>query len=256
MNNAQEASDLAEEMDRYSRNFITHELNSFDQFVELIESMTIDCFYLDWNYINLSIIDVVEKLRNSKKHRRSAIFIVTDSHQSQIPLQYSALQIDMILTKPIAKEMVAQACKKSVAKKMNQIIPEDFNVMILDNNPEIIELMTGHLEQMNHHRFKSATSIKEAKNLLMKNDFDLFLLDWNLDDGTCIDLIEFLRSNPDRTRLINSLVMVITGRDDVDDIMTLLRYNVKDHIIKPFNYDEFEEKLIYGLDRHVKTLSK
>ena len=93
---------------------------------------------------------------------------------------------------------------------------------------------------------------KDAKQKLQTNDYDLLLLDWNLDDGTCLDIIEFVKAKPVSARTKAAVTVVITGRDDVDDIMTLLRYGIKDHIIKPFGFQEFEDKIGYALEKNIK----
>jgi response regulator of citrate/malate metabolism len=38
----------------------------------------------------------------------------------------------------------------------------------------------------------------------------------------------------------------------VEDIITLLNYGVKDYLIKPFNFNEFENKLDYALEKGQK----
>lgn len=46
----------------------------------------------------------------------------------------------------------------------------------------------------------------------------------------------------------------MTGRNAVEDIMTLVAKDVKDHIIKPFDQYEFEDKIYYALERHQKRM--
>lgn len=124
--------------------------------------------------------------------------------------------------------------------------------MVLDNSPEILELISLHLSELGHVKYDLCKGIKEAKLNLVDKDYDLLLLDWNLDDGTCIDLIEFIKTSSLSPQTKQALTVVITGRDDVDDIMTLLRYGIKDHIIKPFDFSEFEDKITYAIDKHLK----
>ena len=226
----------------------------FDHFISTISSKKIDCFILDWKYTECSIVDLAEKLRKSNKYRRAPLAFVTEKKDAKLPFQYSVLNVDFVISKPFQLEEYKDSFVKSIEHKSSHIIPENFNVLVLDNNPDILELMEMHMEQLKHKNFDMCESVESAKKLISEKDYDLMLLDWNLDDGTCIDLIEFSRAKNQTPRVQQALIMVITGRDDVDDIMTLLRYNVKDHIIKPFDYGDFEEKIIYALDRHKKSV--
>lgn len=137
----------------------------------------------------------------------------------------------------------------------NGLIPKNLKVLILDDNPDVLQVLGMHMEQLDHKNFVTCTSVIEAKKMLQTMDFDLLLLDWDLDDGTCMDIIRQARSNKSSKRLKEALTIVITGRNDVEDIMTLVQMNVKDHIIKPFDYAEFEDKIVYALERHHKQKS-
>ena len=149
------------------------------------------------------------------------------------------------------KDIIANL-KQNIIRALAPVIPKDFNILVLDNSHEILEVISMHLHDLGHAKFDLSHSIQEAEKKLIQNDYDLLLLDWNLDDGTCIDLIEFIKSESLSERTKSALTMVITGRNDVDDIMTLLSYGVKDHIIKPFEFSEFEEKISYALEKHSK----
>lgn len=224
----------------------------FDEFINHIQTQKMDCFFLEIDYRGFSVVDLTEKLRKSNKYRRTPLVFVSDKKDRDILHRYSALNVDMVITRPFVFDDINSQLLKVLDKRFSRIIPEHYNVLVLDNNPDIIDLMTLHLDEFKHTKFDTCLSIAEAKKLVDKNDYDLLLLDWNLDDGTCLDLIEFVRSKKDRPRLDKALIMAITARNDVDDIITLLKYNVKDCLIKPFDHKEFEEKLIYALEKHIK----
>lgn len=160
----------------------------------------------------------------------------------------------------LAAEMVDQLkknlkYKKSVIAVFSANIKNiDTNVLVLENSPDILELISLHLDLLGHDQFESCMDVKEAFQKLAKNDYDLLLLDWNLDDGTCLDVIEFIKNHPISQRTKSAVIVVITGRDEVDDIMTLLGYGIQDHIIKPFGLQEFEEKIRYALEKNVKRV--
>ena len=97
---------------------------------------------------------------------------------------------------------------------------------------------------------ESADSLKETSEILLQNKIQFLITDWAFQDGSCIELIEKLRKTSDYKNLP---IMVVTGRDSIDDLMTLVQLDVKDHLVKPFTFVEFEEKLNYCWERKQKS---
>lgn len=254
LNDKEEASTLQNLFNALDLKFDATVTDQMEQFVSTTTNNQIECFILDWNYANYNIVDLVAKIRKSIKYKKTPIIFVTDKKDARAPKQFSSEDVDVIISRPFLENEICGPLKLALGKKDLKIIPENYNVMILDNNPDILEIMVSNMQELKHTNYKTCSSITEACRLIEAQDFDLFLLDWNLDDGTCIDLIEYIRSKKTNKRLSEALIMVITGRSDVEDIMTLVRYKVSDHIIKPFDYSEFEDKLVYAIDKHRKVL--
>jgi DNA-binding response OmpR family regulator len=230
--------------------------DQIENFISIITSKSVDCFIIDWNYENLIVAELIEKLRKSNKFRETPIVIIVDKLDSNILIDHSSLNLDMEISRPFNLNLFQNQLTFILNKKLGHIIPPESEVLIIEDDPSILEIHIEHLKQLKHFKYQTCMTLAEAKNSVDKNDFDILLLDWNLGDGTCIELIEYIRSKKDRHRLNSALIMIITGRDDVEDIMTLLNYDIKDHIIKPFDFSEFEEKLVYGLERHYKIPKK
>jgi DNA-binding response OmpR family regulator len=246
-NSKEEASELNTHISKLDMKFDAIIARNMECFASIISTQQVECFILDWNYAHYSTANLIEQIRKSDKYGKTPIVVIIDKKDTG-----TISNVDLVIARPFNPQKINEAFAGMFDKKFLNIIPEDYDVLILDDNPDIVEIMVGHMQELKHTRFQTCGSIAEAKKLVTGHDFDLLLLDWDLGDGTCIDLIEFARSKKQNKRLTEALIMVITGRNDIDDIMTLLRYNVKDLIIRPFNYIEFEEKIIYALERHSK----
>ena len=230
---------------------------SFDQFLkELAIHPKVDAFVVEENFNECSSYDFIKKIKNSKKYKRSVTALMVDELSKVNPC---ALEIgaDLIMDRFSFNAGIGERFKATVEKRQKTAIPKNYNVLVLDNQPDVLELISMHLGQMEHARFDLCLSLAEARKKLAENRYDMILVDWNLDDGTCLDLLEFNKSDVRAKHLKNdsALTIVITGRDDVDDIMTLLRYGVKDHIIKPFDFNEFEDKITYALEKYIPKAS-
>lgn len=119
-------------------------------------------------------------------------------------------------------------------------IQKKFQVMVLDDNKDLLEVISSHLTELGHSNIHFYESVADAKKSLIEHEYDLMLLDWNLGDGTCFDLIDYIESHSQSTRTRNAKKIIITGRSGLEDILILLRYGIKDYILKPFNFNEFE----------------
>ena len=67
-------------------------------------------------------------------------------------------------------------------------------VLIVDDEPDICELLTITLQRMNLGS-STATDIESAQRLLQSESFDLCLTDMRLPDGDGLELIEWMQRN-------------------------------------------------------------
>lgn len=230
--------------------------HNFDHFIKLINQYKIDFFCIDYKLTEVAAENVVERLRKSHKYNKSTIAFVSDGSENIRPEYFSSLNINFVINRNFQLVQFESQLQKSLEKSLSTIIPDYFNVLIVDDNKDILEIVSEYLKQMGHRHFKTCINLEEAYKILKEEDFHLLILDWNLPDGSCFDLINHIRKNVQSEITKNSLVIVETGRNDVDDIMTLLRFNVLHHLIKPYEFSEFEEKLSYAIDKHLKAAKK
>lgn len=78
-----------------------------------------------------------------------------------------------------------------------------------------------------------ATSVKAAGNMIRKQEYNLFLLDYRLPDGTGLDILQTIRHND---KQVPALIM--TGFNDIRTVVRAMKMGAADYIIKPVNPDE------------------
>lgn len=238
-------------------NAISPEMNfifapTFDGFLKAIaKTDKIDYFIIEDNFKECVASDLIEKLKVSQRYKKSLISVFTLNHRT-LDSKYLEFKLDFIFDAKMDISLVHEGLEKSLLKSIMPVIPKHFNILAVDDDPGILELISLNINELGHQKIELCGSVLEAKKLLNEQEFDLILLDWNISDGTCIDVMEYIKKYPVTSRSKNALTMVITGRNSVDDIMTLLRYGVKDTIIKPFDYSEFADKISYALEKHLK----
>lgn len=78
-----------------------------------------------------------------------------------------------------------------------------------------------------------APTIAEARHFLKVSRYDLLLLDWQLPDGEGVDLCRDLRRSGDQTP-----ILMLTGRNNVNDKALGLDIGADDYLTKPFDIAE------------------
>lgn len=251
-NSEAEAQNLSLKLKEISPHISFITAPNFSDFLKAItHAPKIDCFIIEEKYRDCLAVEMINQLKRDQKYKKSVISVFSPDIK-KIDSKFYELGTDYIFDMSFELRDVVANLKKLILKNIEPVIPKNYNVMVLDNSPEILDVITHYLHELGHDKVDLCKDIKGAKQKLQINDYDLLLLDWNLDDGTCLDIIEFIKSKPVSTRTKAAVTIVITGRNDVEDIMTLLRYGIKDHIIKPFEFQEFVDKISYALEKSSK----
>lgn len=105
-------------------------------------------------------------------------------------------------------------------------------MLIVEDNPADMTLYLRLLEDIDHgfDHIECVSTLKGAMDCLEDNNGDTCcLLDFNLPDGSAINLLESLYSNKP---LANCPVIVITGQEDTKNAVRLLKLGVQDYIVK------------------------
>ena len=117
-------------------------------------------------------------------------------------------------------------------------------ILIVDDEPQLLEVIRDVAGGQIDCRISTASSIEEAKKSLIVQSVDLLIVDIHLPDGDGTSLIELHnKHNP----LAGSIIM--TGEPSMDRAISAIRRGACDFLPKPFNNDML-------IDRMRKALTK
>src|ERR1700685_2913974 len=102
-------------------------------------------------------------------------------------------------------------------------------VLIVDDEPDICELLTITLQRMNLGT-RTAPDIESAQRLLQSETFDLCLTDMRLPDGDGLELIGWMQHN---TPMVP--VAVITAHGNMEIAVRALKLGAFDFVSKPLD---------------------
>jgi two-component system, NtrC family, response regulator PilR len=103
------------------------------------------------------------------------------------------------------------------------------NVLIVDDEPDLVELVELTLQRMGLSA-RSAGTLRDAQVLVLAESFDLVLCDMRLPDGDGLDLVEWLQAK--RPGLPCA---VITAHGNVETAVRALKLGAFDFISKPLD---------------------
>jgi FixJ family two-component response regulator len=117
-------------------------------------------------------------------------------------------------------------------------------ILVVDDEPGLIELMDDIVSRHVRCRIVSAGSIREARHALAQEEFSLLLADVNLPDGDGTALVPELR------RLnASAAAIIITGAPTVDGAIQAMRQGAVDFIPKPFSAEQIVDRVEKALAR-------
>jgi two-component system response regulator HydG len=106
------------------------------------------------------------------------------------------------------------------------------NIMLVEDDVTFSTILESFLKK-NGYSVDPYFSVKSALNALDKSEYDLFLMDYRLGDGNCLEIMDALHEKG-----LNPPVIVMTGFDDVRTAVKAMRKGVYDYITKPVNPEE------------------
>jgi DNA-binding response OmpR family regulator len=105
-------------------------------------------------------------------------------------------------------------------------------ILLVEDNADAAAELQSLLKQQRHTVERVAT-VRSAKDFLLSSPYDLLLLDWNLPDGTGIELLRSLRE-----QALTLPVLMLTSRTELVDKLEGFRSGTDDYLTKPFEGEE------------------
>jgi DNA-binding response OmpR family regulator len=111
-------------------------------------------------------------------------------------------------------------------------------ILIVDDDASMAEGVVDWLEHEGHTA-DHALDAEDAKSLLEFNCYDVIILDVGLPGKMSgFDLCQYIRAQS-----IDSMILLLTGRQTINDKVTGLEYGADDYMTKPFDLRELTARL-------------
>ncbi len=105
-------------------------------------------------------------------------------------------------------------------------------ILIVDDSPTMRAMLVAIVEQLGKYQTVEASSGFEALRLLPRGHVDLILTDINMPDINGLELISYLRTNPNYK---NIPVFIISTESSAKDIEKGKQLGADEYLVKPFS---------------------
>lgn len=110
-------------------------------------------------------------------------------------------------------------------------------ILVVEDDLSIADMIRDWLADENF-LVEIALTGENARELMHQFEYDAIVLDWTLPDDNGIDILKSLREKGDATPVI-----MLTGRDQVENKVEGLDSGADDYLTKPFNMMELTSRL-------------
>ena len=117
-------------------------------------------------------------------------------------------------------------------------------ILIADDSATMRAMLVSVVESVGDYHIVEASSGFEALRLLPRGHIDLILTDINMPDINGLELISYLRNNPNYK---NIPVFIISSEGNAKDIEKGKRLGADEYVVKPFSPDALKLLIIQYL---------
>ena len=110
-------------------------------------------------------------------------------------------------------------------------------LLVVDDDSALLTMVRDWLEDEGFI-VETAAQGDEAEQLLLQFDYDAVVLDWDLPGKSGIDVLKSLRENEKLTP-----VLMLTGKDHIDEKVEGLESGADDYLTKPFHVKELSSRV-------------
>jgi DNA-binding response OmpR family regulator len=223
-----------------------------------------DLIILDYNMPVMDGVSMLQRLREHEAIRHIPVIMLTTESSAEMIATIARLGVHDYLTKPFNEKLLLTKVSRVVSlveraqlekngqarspvnierpKTATKLAEGDFNqsavslqrasVLVVDDSRTMRLSLIRELNDLGFNNIKEATNGRQALELILKEPFDLMLLDMEMPEMNGLELLVALRKNAELDR---PPVIVISAADQIENAVKCIEAGAEDYLPKPFN---------------------
>ena len=118
---------------------------------------------------------------------------------------------------------------------------KDIKILVVDDLLTMRDLLIKSLNKLGFLNVIQASDGDIALDILLKDQFDLLITDWNMPNMSGIELTVAIRDN---TTLKDIKILMVTTNDEKSQISEAISAGVDGYLLKPFTLKMLEDNLL------------
>jgi two-component system chemotaxis response regulator CheY len=114
-------------------------------------------------------------------------------------------------------------------------------VLVVDDQMSMRALMRSYLRKLGFESIDEADSGKAAFLELGKRPYNLVISDFNMENGTGLELLVNMRKHPVLKRVP---VIMVTGNSDSGSVQQVVQAGVNGYVVKPVSQDALNARIV------------
>src|SRR5262245_42520017 len=244
-----------------------------------------DLIILDYNMPVMNGVSMLQLLRQDAELRRTPVIMLTTESSAENIATVARLGVRDYITKPFNEELLLSKAARVVSLVREQStrpgdahdlvstesptstkeraeetsIPsaaslQRASVLVVDDSRTMRLSMIRAMNDLGFNNIKEAKNGRQALELVLKEPFDLMLLDMEMPEMNGMEVLLALKNDP---RLDGLPVIVISGTDQIETAVKCIEAGAEDYLPKPFKptvlraraTSSIEKKRLRDLDR-------
>lgn len=124
--------------------------------------------------------------------------------------------------------------------QLDELLGNDGYILIIDPTEAGRMLIKGFFDKIGNSNYKTASSVAEAKRIMLTTKVRLFVAEWLMDNQNGI---QFCRELRNIEQYQSSPFMLVSSGNLSSDVILASEVNIDRYLLKPFSFDTFNSQI-------------
>lgn len=120
-------------------------------------------------------------------------------------------------------------------------VDKNMHVLIVDDYKTMLRIIRNLLRQLGFVNIDEATDGSMALQMMRGGNYGLVISDWNMEPMTGLQLLREVRAD---AKLKNTPFIMVTAESKSENVIAAKEAGVSNYIVKPFNAETLQQKMV------------